>query len=50
MIFKTIGDECNTCYVGSYNTYAEAEVVVKDLLRKKQTGEDYYITQGYRYG
>lgn len=48
MIFKTT--EGASTYVGSYNTYAEAEVVIKDLLYKKQAGEDYYIVQGYRYG
>ena len=50
MIFKTMGDDCKSCYIGSYNTFSEADVVIKDLRYKKQAGEDYYIVQGYRYG
>lgn len=48
MIFKTTNSA--SIYVGSYSTYAEADVVIKDLLYKKQAGEDFYIIQGYRYG
>ena len=48
MIFKTV--DGSVLYSGTYDSYQEAETVVKDLLLKKQAGEDYFISAGYRYG
>lgn len=48
MIFKTING--SVMYVGTYQSYAEAETQTRYLLSKKQDGEDYFISSGYRYG